>query len=66
MNENVVSFPSKRKKRAETATGDELLVKKLRRAWRYLGHTIDKARAAGLTVETDFYVHNEPKITRKL
>lgn len=65
-NATVVKFPKGRRQRAVGKTGDERLVADIRRAWKKLARTIRAAEAAGLTVETDFYVGREPKITRRL
>lgn len=65
METKVISFPNQRA-RSPAKTGDEKLVSDIRRAWRKLARTIRVARAAGLTIETDFYEHKEPQITRRL
>lgn len=65
METKVISFPNQRRPRV-AKTGDEKLVSDIRKAWRKLARAIRDAKAAGLTVETDFYEHREPQITRRL
>jgi hypothetical protein len=65
--QNVVTFPKGRRQSKSVAkTGDEKLVANIRAAWRRLALTIEKARNAGLTVDTDFWASRAPTITRKL
>jgi hypothetical protein len=60
----VVSFPKAKVSRGPK--NDAELTEDIRRAWRKLARTIKAAQAAGLTVETDFYEHRQPTITRRL
>lgn len=62
----VLNFPQNRRPRQVTKTGDAQLVSNVRSAWRKLEKVIAKARAAGLTVETDFNPWPGPTITKKL
>lgn len=60
MEHKVITFPKSGR------PGDEKLVADIRKAWRRLARTIKVAQSAGLTVETEFYEHRPPVITRKL
>jgi hypothetical protein len=58
----VVAFP-KGRSRPVTKDGDEKLAADIHSAWRRLHRCVQRARAAGLTVEADYHY---PVIMRKL